>query len=137
MTFFDKVSNSQNEMKTTVLIDIDGVLVDTDNCNEDCDFTHYPHHINLRREKCPLMDGAKESLDTIKNMGLTIILFTSRVEEERQATEDWLSHHKLPYDRLVMNKPRSFIIIDDLAHKFTGWGEALHEIVYRNNKMEK
>ena len=135
MKYLDEIAKAQTDMAKTVIIDIDGVLVDFDNCTEGCDYSGYPHTINLRRDKCPEMDGAKEALSVFKNMGLTIILVTSRVEEERDVTVKWLEDHDLLYDSLVMGKPRGIIYIDDLAYKFTDWNETLHEVIYRYNKM--
>jgi len=135
--FLKEIGKGTNLMRYTVVIDIDGTLADFENCTEGCDYTDYPKRCeHLKREKCPLIAGAKESLDVLKEMDLNIVLFTSRIEAEREVTEAWLKQHELPYDELVMEKPRGFIIVDDLAFRFKGsWAEALHEIVFRVNKM--
>ena len=66
-------------------------------------------------------------------MGLIIILVTSRVESERAVTEKSLKKYGIQYDALIMDKPRGFIYVDDLAHRFDGWDKTLHEIIYRWN----
>jgi len=133
--YLEEIGKAQTSMAKTIIVDIDGVLVDFENCKEGCDYSTYPDTINLRRDKCPVMVGARESLETFQKMGLKIILVTARVEEERPETIQWLFKHNIPFDEIHFNKPRGFIYIDDLAHKFTGWNNALHEVVYRYNEM--
>jgi len=122
--FLSEIKKANNSMSNTVIIDIDGVLVDFENCPNRgiCDYSKYPDDIStLRRSECKLMPGAHKHLSMIHDLGLKIVLFTSRTEEEREVTVAWLKKHDIPYDDLIMNKPRGFIIIDDLAHRFISW----------------
>ena len=47
-----------------------------------------------------------------------VILFTARWEADRETTVEWLKAQEVPYDELVMGKPRADIYIDDRA---LGW----------------
>jgi uncharacterized HAD superfamily protein len=50
-----------------------------------------------------------DALETIKEWhaeGHIITFFTSRTEEHRAVTEEWLKRHGFPYHGLLMGKPR-------------------------------
>jgi hypothetical protein len=50
-----------------------------------------------------------DALETIKTWhaeGHIITFFTSRTEEHRAVTEEWLARHGFPYHGLLMGKPR-------------------------------
>jgi len=135
--FQKEIKKASNEMSRTVVVDLDGVIVDFKNCKENCDYSGYPEHITLRREKCPLDPEAVDVLREFKKAGLTIIINTSRVEEEREVTEQWLREHDVPYDRLVTMKPRGFVYLDDLAHKFVGWKNAKQVVLGKYATFEE
>lgn len=122
-----------NSMSKTVVIDLDGVIVDFNNCENRgvCDYSKYPEEINLDRSKCPVNKMAKSYLNMIKSMDLRIIILTSRVYRERPATIRWLRKHEIPYDEIQFNKPRGFIYCDDLGYKFENWEDTLKEIERR------
>lgn len=44
-----------------------------------------------------------------------IIIWTSRLEEDREVTEEWLEDNKVEYDHLFFRKPRFDILVDDLV----------------------
>jgi len=121
--FKDEILKANNNMAKTIVIDLDGVIVDFKNCKEKCDYSGYPQNITLKRDKCPLDPEAKSVLFEIAKKGYKIVIYTSRVREEREVTEQWLEKHGITYHRLEMEKPRARIYIDDLAHKFTDWKE--------------
>ena len=114
-----------------VIIDIDGVITDYESCKEGCDYFGYPeNHKVMKRDKCPLKKGAREVMQFYRDvLKLKIRLWTSRVEEERLVTLDWLIKNKIPFDELVMEKPRGFIHIDDLSYHFTDWAETMADVV--------
>lgn len=43
----------------------------------------------------------------------TIILFTSRYEEDRSITKIWLEKYNVKYNQLMFNKPRGDYYLDD------------------------
>lgn len=60
-----------------------------------------------------LIDGAKEYLDTIPKQD-KIVIFTSRTEEYRQKTLDFLDENGIRYDEILFNMPMGErIIVND------------------------
>jgi len=118
--FLEEIKRSKNPMNDTIVIDLDGTIIDFNNCPNrgTCDYTPYPDSSGLKRQECKLDPCATPFLRLIKCMGLKIVILTARVESERKVTEWWLNYNKVPYDELVMNKPRGFIYIDDLGANF-------------------
>jgi hypothetical protein len=77
------------------LIDIDGTVCD-DIPNEE-------------PERMATANVYPDALETIKEWhaeGHIITFFTSRTEEHRAVTEEWLQRHGFPYHGLLMGKPR-------------------------------
>ena len=106
----------------TIVVDLDGPIVDIYHCPQKCDYTDYPkNHASLKRTECPVVDGAVEMLKKYKARGFRIVIWTARVEVERWITEEWLRAHGVPFDELVMTKPLALIYIDDLASEFRNW----------------
>jgi len=93
--------------RKTVCIDIDGTI-----CGEGA----YPYY-----QLAKLLPGAHEKIWTFRTKGYTIILYTARHPEDRKETEDWLLVNNIPYDLLILGKPKADVYIDDRAIKFTGW----------------
>lgn len=141
--FLEEIKRSKNPMNDTIVIDLDGTIVDFNNCPNRgiCDYTPYPDSSKLKRKECKLDEYANPFLHLIKNMGIKIVILTARVESEREVTEWWLKHNDVPYDKLVMNKPRGFMYIDDLGANFhNNWNELYTEIKQHvtrknNNKL--
>ena len=114
-------------MKKTICFDLDGVITDYKSWKKrkiltESDAIIYTKGIaNLFRKLKPIK-GVK---DFIKKLikEYTIIIYTARGEHFRKLTEDWLNLYKIPYNRLIMNKPMAHIYIDDLgmAFKATRW----------------
>ena len=77
------------------LIDIDGTICD-DVPNEE------PERMATA---APYLD-ALETLNKWFDEGHVITFFTSRTEEHREVTEEWLARHGFKYDGLLMGKPR-------------------------------
>lgn len=77
------------------LIDIDGTITD-DVPNEDPE----------RMKHVLPYEGSVETLNKWYEEGHIITFFTSRTEEVRKITEDWLDKHGYKYHGLLMGKPR-------------------------------
>ena len=77
------------------LIDIDGTICD-DVPNEE------PERMLTAKE----YEGAKDTINKWYDEGHIITFFTSRVEEHRANTEQWLSEHGCKYHGILFGKPR-------------------------------
>ena len=134
--YIKEIQKYKTDMAKTVVIDLDGVLTDFENCTYGCDYSDYPEKWQkLQRLKCPLRPGAVEFLTRLKEMGLKIIIYTSRIQAEASDTYAWLTQNKVPYSDIVFGKPRGVIYIDDLAHEFKNFTEAEKEIIRRTQDV--
>ena len=77
------------------LIDIDGTICDD-----------IPNEEPERMSTAKLYPDALETLNKWYDEGHLICFFTSRVEDHREVTEDWLENNGFKYHSLVMGKPR-------------------------------
>lgn len=77
------------------LIDIDGTICDD-----------IPNEEPERMETAALYPDALETINKWFEEGHIITFFTSRVEEHRVVTENWLKKHGFNYHGLLMGKPR-------------------------------
>ena len=77
------------------LIDIDGTICDD-----------IPNEEPERMAMASHFPDALETLNSWYDQGHIITFFTSRTEEHRQVTEDWLKKFGFKYHGLLMNKPR-------------------------------
>lgn len=77
------------------LIDIDGTICDD-----------IPNEQPERMATAELYPDALETLNRWYDEGHIITFFTSRVEEHREVTEEWLGKHGFRYHGLLMGKPR-------------------------------
>lgn len=84
-----------NDNKKNYLIDIDGTITD-DIANE------FPEEMKT----CEPYDGACDMINSWYDEGHIITFFTSRTEEHRALTNEWLNRHGFKYHHLLMNKPR-------------------------------
>lgn len=82
-----------------------------------------------------VLEGSKEALDKIKAMGHVIVIYTSRDASLGPDTEIWLQRNKIPYDKIIFNKPVLDINIDKKCCKFENWDSFLEKYKYhlRNN----
>lgn len=77
----------------TVILDIDGVLLETTgNIDEQVDRNYNP----------PALQGVVEKLKEWDRMGCSVILLTGRPESARKTTERQLEEAHIFYDQLVM-----------------------------------
>ena len=77
------------------MIDIDGTICDD-----------IPNEEPERMATAELFDEALETINTWFEEGHIITFFTSRVEEHREVTEQWLKNNGFNYHGLLMGKPR-------------------------------
>lgn len=77
------------------LIDIDGTICDD-----------IPNEEPERMATAKLYPDALETINKWFKEGHIITFFTSRVEEHRAVTEDWLKNNGFHYHGLLMGKPR-------------------------------
>ena len=77
------------------LIDIDGTITDG-----------VPNEESERMRQVIPYEGSVETLNGWFNEGHIITFFTSRTEEVREITEEWLDKWGFKYSNLLMGKPR-------------------------------
>ncbi len=77
------------------LIDIDGTICDD-----------IPNEEPERMVTAKLYLDALETLNSWYNQGHYITFFTSRLEDHREVTENWLKQNGFMYHVLLMGKPR-------------------------------
>ncbi len=77
------------------LIDIDGTICDD-----------IPNEEPERMSTAKIYDGALETINKWFEQGHIITFFTSRVEDHREVTEEWLDKHGFKYHGMLMGKPR-------------------------------
>ena len=90
-----RISPILSENIKNYLIDIDGTICDD-----------IPNEEPERMVDAQLYPDALEILNKWFDEGHIITFFTSRVEEHRQVTEQWLNKHGFKYHGLLMSKPR-------------------------------
>lgn len=77
------------------LIDIDGTITED-----------VPNEEPWRMETCEPFPDALEMCNKWYEEGHIITFFTSRTEDHRVVTEEWLKEHGFKYQFLLMGKPR-------------------------------
>lgn len=77
------------------LIDIDGTICDD-----------IPNEEPERMASAELYPDALSTINDWFEQGHIITFFTSRLEEHRTVTEDWLNKHGFKYHGMLMGKPR-------------------------------
>ena len=77
------------------LIDIDGTICDD-----------IPNEQPEKMKTAKLYPDALKTLNKWYSQGHYITFFTSRVEEHRKITEEWLHNNGFKYHALLMGKPR-------------------------------
>lgn len=61
-------------------------------------------------KNCKPIEETINLIREIKQAGHQIILYTKRDSSLGQETENWLSRHKVPYDRIMFNRPSTPIL---------------------------
>jgi uncharacterized HAD superfamily protein len=77
------------------LIDIDGTICDD-----------IPNEEPLRMADAVPFEDARKTLNKWYDEGHIITFFTSRTDDHKEITEQWLKKHGFKYHGLLLNKPR-------------------------------
>ena len=110
--------------KKTVIFDLDGTLANVDkrrilatksNSKIDWDIFLDPDNIKLDVPNDPVVKMAQ----LFAGDGFNIIIFSGRSDKTKHTTLDWLTHNKVPFNKLVMrDKDRHFMPDDQLKKQF-------------------
>lgn len=109
------------------LIDIDGTICD-DIPNEE------PH----RMIDAAVYPDALKTLNKWYDEGHVITFFTSRTEEHRKVTEEWLAKHSFKYHGILFGKPRggNYHWIDNHMVRATRFEGKFTDLIVRSAKVE-
>ena len=109
------------------LIDIDGTVTE-DVPNEEPD----------RMATCDPFPDPLATLNRWYDKGHRICFFTSRTEDHREVTEEWLKKHGFKYHSLLMGKPRggNYHWIDNHLVKATRYKGKFTDLVMKNVNIE-
>lgn len=102
------------------LIDIDGTITED-----------VPNEAPERMVTCEPFPDALKTLNKWYDEGHYICFFTSRTEEHRNVTENWLKEHGFKYHSLLMGKPRggNYHWIDNHMVKATRYNGKFTDLV--------
>ena len=105
------------------LIDIDGTICDD-----------IPNEEPERMATAKLYPDALETLNKWYDQGHIICFFTSRTEDHRQVTQQWLDKNGFKYHSIVMGKPRggNYHWIDNHLVKATRYNGKFTDLVDKN-----
>lgn len=109
------------------LIDIDGTICDD-----------VPNEEPERMATCKPFPDALEVLNKWYDEGHIITMFTSRTEEHREVTEQWLNEHGFKYHGVLMGKPRggNYHWIDNHIVRATKFKGKFTDLVKRSKTIE-
>jgi hypothetical protein len=109
------------------LIDIDGTITDD-----------VPNEEPERMKYVLPYPESRDILNQWFDEGHIITFFTSRTEEHRQITEEWLNKHGFNYHGMLMNKPRggNYHWIDNHIVKATRYNGVWSNLVKREKTVE-
>lgn len=109
------------------LIDIDGTITED-----------VPNEEPERMETCEPFPDALEIINQWFEEGHVITFFTSRTEEHRDVTEEWLERKGFKYHGLLMNKPRggNYHWIDNHIVRATKFNGKFTEMVRIKKEIE-
>lgn len=109
------------------LIDIDGTICDD-----------IPNEEPERMKDAAIYPDALRTLNKWYDQGHIITFFTSRIEENRAITEEWLSKHGFKYHGLLMNKPRggNYHWIDNHIVRATRYEGAFTDLIEKSLKIQ-
>tara|TARA_Y100001970_G_scaffold57657_1_gene73070 strand:- start:7763 stop:8203 length:441 start_codon:yes stop_codon:yes gene_type:complete len=109
------------------LIDIDGTICDD-----------IPNEEPERMVTAKLYPDALITLNKWYDQGHIICFFTSRTEEHRKVTENWLKKNGFKYHSLLMGKPRggNYHWIDNHLVRATRYNGKFTDLVHKDVKIE-
>lgn len=109
------------------LIDIDGTICDD-----------IPNEEPQRMITAELYPDALEILNKWYDEGHVITFFTSRTEDHREITENWLNKHGFKYHGMLMGKPRggNYHWIDNHLVKATRFKGKFTDLILAKKSIE-
>ena len=109
------------------LIDIDGTITDD-----------VPNEEPERMATCEPFEDALETLNRWYDEGHIITFFTSRTEDHREVTTEWLDKHGFKYHGILMGKPRggNYHWIDNHLVKATRFRGKFTELIKVSKDIE-
>ena len=109
------------------LIDIDGTICDD-----------IPNEEPERMATAEVYPDALQTLNRWYDQGHIITFFTSRTEEHREVTEEWLERYGFKYHGLLMGKPRggNYHWIDNHLVKATRYKGKFTDLVEKEVKIQ-
>jgi hypothetical protein len=109
------------------LIDIDGTVCDD-----------IPNEEPERMSTCLPYPDALRIVNKWYEDGHIITFFTSRTEEHREITEEWLNRHNFKYHGMLMGKPRggNYHWIDNHIVKATRFKGKFTDLIVKNRDVE-
>ena len=109
------------------LIDIDGTITDD-----------VPNEEPERMETCQPFPDALETLNKWYDEGHVITFFTSRTEENREVTMNWLNKHGFKFHGLLMNKPRggNYHWIDNHLVRATRYSGKFTDLIQKETTIQ-
>ena len=115
-----------NDIKN-YLIDIDGTICDD-----------IPNEEPERMKDANVYPQALETLNKWFDEGHIITFFTSRIEEHRNVTVEWLNKHGFKYHALLMNKPRggNYHWIDNHIVRATRYNGSFTDLIEKQVKIQ-
>ncbi len=116
-----------NEEVRNFLIDIDGTICDD-----------IPNEEPERMVSAKLYPDALETINKWYEDGHIITFFTSRTEDHRKVTEEWLAMHQFKYHGLLMGKPRggNYHWIDNHMVRATRFKGKFTDMIRANKTIE-
>lgn len=123
----EKISPVLPEDVKNYLIDIDGTVCDD-----------IPNEEPQRMKTAKVYPEAQKTIKKWFAEGHIITFFTSRTEEHRKVTEDWLKHYEFPFHGLIMEKPRggNYHWIDNHIVRATRYSGTFSDLVKKNVSIE-
>ena len=115
-----------NDIKN-YLIDIDGTICDD-----------IPNEEPERMKDANVYPQALETLNKWFDEGHIITFFTSRTEEHRNVTVEWLNKQGFKYHALLMNKPRggNYHWIDNHIVRATRYNGSFTDLIEKQVKIQ-
>jgi len=109
------------------LIDIDGTICDD-----------IPNEEPWRMKDAKLYPDALEMINKWYEKGHIIFFFTSRTEEHREVTEEWLKEHGFQYHGIVFGKPRggNYHWIDNHIVRATKFNSKFTDLILKSRDVE-
>jgi len=123
----EKISPVLPEDVKNYLIDIDGTICDD-----------IPNEEPQRMRTAKVYPEAQKTIKKWFAEGHVITFFTSRTEEHRKVTEDWLKQHNFPFHGIIMGKPRggNYHWIDNHIVRATRYSGTFSDLVKKNVSIE-